>query len=238
MPPRTYEVTFTGQAGTILRAEFDDCEISVGPGTTTLHLELADQGALHGLLQRIASFGLELTDVSVVAPADVRQETSKCRQAQFTSANRMATEVPLDELGPVDYLVVEFPTGASSFTSEMAAELRALTDAGTIRVIDVLILTKDADGAVEATELSDIAKLGELQVLETELGELLAGDDVRAPRGGDGAGKHGRGAHLGEPVGSALGVSGAAFGRPAGRRRADSHSGDHRLDPGRRGNCD
>jgi hypothetical protein len=178
MPPRIYEVTFTGQAGTILRAEFDDCEISVGPGTTTLHLELADQGALHGLLQRIASFGLELIDVSVVAPADVRQETSKCRQAQFTSANRMATEVPLDELGPVDYLVVEFPTGASSFTGEMAAELRALADAGTIRVIDVLILTKDADGAVEATGLSDIGKLGELQVLEAELGELLAADEV------------------------------------------------------------
>ena len=60
----------------------------------------------------------------------------------------------------------------------MAAELRALADAGTIRVIDVLILTKDADGAVEATGLSDIGKLGELQVLEAELGELLAADEV------------------------------------------------------------
>ena len=179
MPPRTYEVTFTGQAGTILRAEFDDCAISVGPGTTTLHLELADQGALHGLLQRIASFGLELIDVSVVTlSADVREEASNYRQAQFTSANRMATEVSLDQLGPVNYLVVEFPAGASSFTGEMAAELRALADAGTIRVIDVLILTKDADGAVEATGLSDIGKLGELQVLEAELGELLAADEV------------------------------------------------------------
>jgi hypothetical protein len=72
VPPRTYEITFTGQAGTILQAEFDDCEISVGPSTTTLLLQLADQGALHGLLQRIASFGLELIDVSVVPPADVR----------------------------------------------------------------------------------------------------------------------------------------------------------------------
>ena len=51
-------------------------------------------------------------------------------------------------------------------------------DAGTIRVIDVLILTKDADGAVDATELSDIAELGELQVIEAELAELLAEDDV------------------------------------------------------------
>jgi hypothetical protein len=88
------------------------------------------------------------------------------------------TEVPLDELGPVDYIVVEFPAGASSFTGEMAAELRALVDSGTIRVIDVLILTKDADGTVEAAELSDIAELGELQAIEAELAELLAAEDV------------------------------------------------------------
>ena len=88
------------------------------------------------------------------------------------------TEVSLDELGPVDYVVVEFPAGASSFTGEMAAELRALVDAGTIRVIDVLILTKDADGTVEAVELSDVDDLGVLQQIETELAELLAADDV------------------------------------------------------------
>jgi hypothetical protein len=64
---RTYEITFAGQAGPVLRAEFDDCEVSVGPDTTTLRAKLPDQAALHGLLDRICSFGLELTDVSVVA---------------------------------------------------------------------------------------------------------------------------------------------------------------------------
>ena len=49
----------------------------------------------------------------------------------------------LDQLGPVDYLVVEFPAGQSNFTGEMAKELLALVDAGTIRVIDVLILKKN-----------------------------------------------------------------------------------------------
>jgi hypothetical protein len=87
-------------------------------------------------------------------------------------------EVNLDELGPVDYLVVEFPAGASSFTGEMAAELVALVDSGTIRLIDVLILIKDEDGSVEAMELSDIADLGPLEAIETELAELLAADDV------------------------------------------------------------
>ena len=69
MSPRTYEITFVGEAGAILRAEFDDCEVRVSAGTTTLRLELADQGALHGLLLRISNLGLELIDVSVVAPS-------------------------------------------------------------------------------------------------------------------------------------------------------------------------
>jgi Family of unknown function (DUF6325) len=90
----------------------------------------------------------------------------------------MMTEVSLDELGPVDYVVVEFPAGATNFTGEMAAELRKLVDSRTIRVIDVLVLTKDADGSVEATELSDVGELGELQAIEAELAELLAADDV------------------------------------------------------------
>ena len=89
-----------------------------------------------------------------------------------------ASETPLDQLGPVDYLVVEFPAGASNFTGEMARELVALVEAGTIRVIDVLILVKNEDGTVDATELSDIEELGELQAVEAQLAELLAEDDV------------------------------------------------------------
>src|SRR4051794_12095904 len=88
------------------------------------------------------------------------------------------TDRSLDELGPVDYIVVEFPAGASSFTGEMAKELLALVDSGTVRVIDALILTKDADGVVEATELSDIDELGPLQAVEAQLAELLAEEDV------------------------------------------------------------
>ena len=88
------------------------------------------------------------------------------------------TDASLDELGPVDYLVVEFPAGESNFTGEMVKELLALVDAGTIRVIDVVILTKDADGSVDAMELSDVDELGPLQALETELAELLAAEDV------------------------------------------------------------
>ena len=61
---------------------------------------------------------------------------------------QVMTDRSLDELGPVDYIVVEFPAGASNFTGEMANELLALVDSGTIRVIDILILTKNDDGTV------------------------------------------------------------------------------------------
>ena len=88
------------------------------------------------------------------------------------------SETSLDELGPVDYVVVEFPAGESSFNGEMVDELIKLVDAGTIRIIDILVLVKDADGGVEAMELADLDELGPLQVLEAELAELLAEEDV------------------------------------------------------------
>ena len=96
----------------------------------------------------------------------------------MAASETVMTDRSLDELGPVDYIVVEFPAGASNFTGEMAKELLALVDSGIIRVIDVLILTKNEDGTVEAKELSDIEELGPLEAVETQLAELLAAEDV------------------------------------------------------------
>jgi hypothetical protein len=67
---QTYEITFTGQAGNALRAEFEDCVVTVGPGTTTLRAELPDQGALSGLVQRITGLGLEVIHLQLMAPGD------------------------------------------------------------------------------------------------------------------------------------------------------------------------
>ena len=88
------------------------------------------------------------------------------------------TERSLDELGPVDYLIIEFPAGQQNFTGEGADELLRLHDAGIIRIMDILILAKDADGSVEAMEISDLDQLGELSRLEAELAQTLAEDDV------------------------------------------------------------
>ncbi len=88
------------------------------------------------------------------------------------------TDVDMDELGPVDYLVVEFPPGASNFTGDMAAEIRRLVEARLVRVLDLLVLQKEADGKIEAFEISDLDPDDDLRVAETQLADLLAADDV------------------------------------------------------------
>ena len=86
----------------------------------------------------------------------------------------------VDELGPVDYVVVEFPADQANFSGEMATELLALVKGGVVRVLDLLFLRKNADGSVEAFESHDFCdgELGELRALETELAMLLAEEDV------------------------------------------------------------
>ena len=68
MLSRTYEITFVGQAGAALRAEFDDCEVTVGSGTTTLRAEVPDQAALLGLVERINALRLDMIDMHLVTP--------------------------------------------------------------------------------------------------------------------------------------------------------------------------
>lgn len=84
----------------------------------------------------------------------------------------------LDEMGPVDYLVVEFPAGQANFSGEMAAELAVLSEAGIIRILDILVLVKDADGNIDAHEIDDLEEANELVQLEAEIAEILAADDV------------------------------------------------------------
>jgi len=113
----------------------------------------------------------------------------------------------IDELGPVDYLVVEFPPGAQNFTGEMAAELVRLSDAGTIRVLDLMILQKAADGSVDAYEIDDTQDAGERC----------------------------RSVGLGEHLGSAVRQRGTQVRGPVDRDRPDSDPSDRRVDRGRNG---
>jgi hypothetical protein len=88
----------------------------------------------------------------------------------------------VDELGPVDYVVVEFPADKANFSGEMAQELSALVDRDVVRVLDLLFLKKEADGSVEAFEAHefDDSEVGQLRELETDLALLLAAEDVES----------------------------------------------------------
>ena len=58
MRPDAYEMTFTGRADKTPCAQFDDCNVTTGPDTTTLRAGLPDPAALSGLVQRIVGPGL------------------------------------------------------------------------------------------------------------------------------------------------------------------------------------
>ena len=87
-----------------------------------------------------------------------------------------------DVLGPVDYIVVEFPADRANFSGEVAAELISLVERGLVRVLDLVLVRKNDDGSLEAEELAhaDESAVGELRQLEGDLGLLLAAEDVDA----------------------------------------------------------
>jgi hypothetical protein len=84
----------------------------------------------------------------------------------------------IDELGPVDYIVVEFP--GNKFNGEIAPALGDLVDRNIVKVLDLVFVVKDADGSVEGFELSDLdpGLAGEIEKLEIDIAHILSEDDV------------------------------------------------------------
>ena len=82
----------------------------------------------------------------------------------------------MEEIGPVDYLIVGFP--GNKFRGEIATAIGDLVDDGTIRIIDIAFVGKDADGSVvamEMTELDPEVQEG-LEKLGIEVGGLFSED--------------------------------------------------------------
>jgi hypothetical protein len=84
----------------------------------------------------------------------------------------------LDETGPIDYLVVEFP--GNRMTGEGLPILVDLVDAGIIRILDLVFVTRDADGSIAAVEISDLDGDGQLDlsVFEGASSGLLGEDEL------------------------------------------------------------
>jgi Family of unknown function (DUF6325) len=67
-----------------------------------------------------------------------------------------------DALGPISYLIVEFP--GNKMTGEGLAILVDLVDRGVIRILDLMFVTRDADGSLRSIELSDVDHDGTFDV--------------------------------------------------------------------------
>lgn len=80
----------------------------------------------------------------------------------MTSSKGAASEQKATPLGPVSYLIVEFP--GSKMTGEAFPILVDLVDRGLIRILDLRFVTRDADGSMRAVELRDLDHDGKFDV--------------------------------------------------------------------------
>lgn len=127
----------------------------------------------------------------------------------------------VEELGPIDYLVVEFP--GNRMTGEGLPLLVDLVDRGLIRILDLTFVRKEEDGSVSGLEIADLTGDGELDlaVFEGASSGLLGQDDIEEAASALEPGSSMRRPDLREPLGRALRRSSPPRRRQDGRLRAD-----------------
>jgi Family of unknown function (DUF6325) len=79
-------------------------------------------------------------------------------------------------IGPVEYLIIAFP--GNKFTGEIAPALGRLIGNGTVRIIDLIFVNKDANGNVNTFEFDQLEELAPFADLEGEAGGLLSQQDI------------------------------------------------------------
>jgi uncharacterized membrane protein len=81
-------------------------------------------------------------------------------------------------LGPIDFIALEFP--GNRFKGEILPDLLELVDKGIIRIIDLVIITKDQDGQVSARELHELdpAHIEILNLLKAEVSQMVTELDI------------------------------------------------------------
>ena len=89
------------------------------------------------------------------------------------------TTTEVDQLGPVDWMVVEFP-GPDFGEGRVAPILKDYVDRGLVRILDVLFLRKGEDGSLEPFEVSDLGAdaVGEFRAFEGQVAMVLSEQDV------------------------------------------------------------
>jgi hypothetical protein len=78
--------------------------------------------------------------------------------------------------GPVEYIIVGFP--GNQFNGQIAPELIALVESGTIRILDLIFIGKDADGSVATFEIDDLDNAAGFSTLDGDVGGLISPTDI------------------------------------------------------------
>ena len=86
-------------------------------------------------------------------------------------------------IGPVQYMIVAFP--GNKFKGEIAPALRELVESGTIRIIDLAFVIKDAEGSMTGVELEDSGSdvFQAFETLTAERGGFVSEEDLHAVAG-------------------------------------------------------
>ena len=84
------------------------------------------------------------------------------------------------ELGPVEWIAISFPGG--SISSDVVPAIAKLVESGTVHIIDLLIMHKDASGVVTVEELGDLSaeELAVFDALDGDVLGLLSEEDFPA----------------------------------------------------------
>jgi len=81
-------------------------------------------------------------------------------------------------IGPVEYLIVGFP--GNRFNGKIAPEIVALVESGTVRILDLIFIGKDADGGVLAFEIDELT---DFAGLDGDVGGLISPEDIEHAAG-------------------------------------------------------
>ena len=79
-------------------------------------------------------------------------------------------------IGPVEYIIVGFP--GNKFNGQIIPELGKLVESGTIRILDLILITKDADGNVAAIDFEDHEDVALFAALDGEVGGFISDEDI------------------------------------------------------------
>lgn len=173
------EVVVRGPVGALLQSALGNVERATSTTTSSIELQDVDVERLLAALEHGAA-----------SPAMGDEGGGGLRQGDTTGASaagkpdpRTVREEPmnetLDETGPIDWLVVEFPE--NKLNGEAMPLLIDLVDRGIIRILDLAFVAKDSDGVVTGVEIRDLDTTGDfdLTIFEGASSGLLDEDDRR-----------------------------------------------------------